>query len=164
MKRSINQVVGCSSSVNTLDSSIFKKHIFLTKSQREELALKRGQDEEITEQRIRREQICGSTLVTQQQESNGDLEREREKVVDAIKEQYLGGGNKKPKKKRVFIRPSGDKFRFSLDWENTEDTSTDMNALYQNPHEAQILFGRGFRGGMDRRLQALESDARRDLQ
>ena len=24
---------------------------------------------------------------------------------------------------------------------------------YQNPHEAQLLFGRGFRAGMDRREQ-----------
>ncbi|CAH2059545.1 unnamed protein product [Thlaspi arvense] len=76
------------------------------------------------------------------------VEREREKELDAIKEQYLGG--KKPKKR--VIRPS-EKFRFSFDWENTEDTSRDMNALYQNPHEAQLLFGRGFRAGMDRREQ-----------
>ncbi|WCJ44197.1 Pre-mRNA-splicing ATP-dependent RNA helicase prp28 [Euphorbia peplus] len=75
-------------------------------------------------------------------------EREREKELDAIKEQYLG--SKKPKKR--VIKPS-EKFRFSFDWENTEDTSRDMNVLYQNPHEAQLLFGRGFRAGMDRREQ-----------
>ncbi|KAJ7974358.1 DEAD-box ATP-dependent RNA helicase [Quillaja saponaria] len=28
-----------------------------------------------------------------------------------------------------------------------------MNTLYQNPHEAQLLFGRGFCAGMDRREQ-----------
>ncbi|KAI3975945.1 hypothetical protein MKX01_016628 [Papaver californicum] len=76
------------------------------------------------------------------------VEREKEKELDAIKEQYLG--TKKPKKR--VIKPS-EKFRFSFDWENTEDTSRDMNALYQNPHEAQLLFGRGFRAGMDRREQ-----------
>lgn len=75
-------------------------------------------------------------------------EREREKELEAIKEQYLG--SKKPKKR--VIKPS-EKFRFSFDWENTEDTSRDMNSLYQNPHEAQLLFGRGFRAGMDRREQ-----------
>ncbi|GAB2277412.1 Envelope glycoprotein gp160 [Dionaea muscipula] len=75
-------------------------------------------------------------------------EREKEKELDAIKEQYLG--SKKPKKR--VIKPS-EKFRFSFDWENTEDTSRDMNALYQNPHEAQLLFGRGFRAGIDRREQ-----------
>ncbi|XVE84616.1 hypothetical protein DITRI_Ditri17bG0026800 [Diplodiscus trichospermus] len=75
-------------------------------------------------------------------------EREREKELESIKEQYLG--SKKPKKR--VIKPS-EKFRFSFDWENTEDTSRDMNSLYQNPHEAQLLFGRGFRAGMDRREQ-----------
>ncbi|KAM0952679.1 putative RNA helicase [Dioscorea sansibarensis] len=75
-------------------------------------------------------------------------EREKEKELEAIKEQYLG--SKKPKKR--VIKPS-EKFRFSFDWENTEDTSRDMNALYQNPHEARPLFGRGFRAGMDRREQ-----------
>ncbi|OMO72290.1 hypothetical protein COLO4_27709 [Corchorus olitorius] len=77
-------------------------------------------------------------------------EREREKELEAIKEQYLGTKNPK---KRV-IKPS-EKFRFSFDWENTEDTSRDMNSLYQNPHEAQLLFGRGFRAGMDRRGQKI---------
>ncbi|XP_016685450.2 DEAD-box ATP-dependent RNA helicase 21 [Gossypium hirsutum] len=78
-------------------------------------------------------------------------EREREKELDklaAIKKQYLG--SKKPKKR--VIKPS-EKFRFSLDWENTEDTSGDMNSLYRNPHEALLLFDRGFRAGMDRRDQ-----------
>ncbi|CAM6086451.1 unnamed protein product [Calypogeia fissa] len=76
------------------------------------------------------------------------MEREREKELDAIREQYLGA---KKLKKRV-VKPS-EKFRFSFDWENTEDTSRDMNPIYQNPHEAQLLFGRGFRAGMDRREQ-----------
>uniref|UniRef100_A0A5B7A0F7 DEAD-box ATP-dependent RNA helicase 21 n=1 Tax=Davidia involucrata TaxID=16924 RepID=A0A5B7A0F7_DAVIN len=75
-------------------------------------------------------------------------EREHEKELESIKEQYLG--SKKPKKR--VIKPS-EKFRFSFDWENTEDTSRDMNSLYQNPHEARLLFGRGFRAGMDRREQ-----------
>ncbi|KMZ76390.1 ATP-dependent RNA helicase [Zostera marina] len=76
------------------------------------------------------------------------IEREKEKELDAIKEQYLG--SKKPKKR--VIKPS-EKFRFSFDWENTEDTSRDMNSLYQNPLEARLLFGRGFRAGIDRREQ-----------
>ncbi|KAG2327856.1 hypothetical protein Bca52824_010584 [Brassica carinata] len=214
MKRSISEVSG-STPLNSLDSSNAKKPVFLTKAQREELALKRRQDQ-ISEQRLRREQPNHSTPDTE--DANGDrsndrdrhrdrdrdldrdrdrerdrgrdrerdrdrdrdrrerdrepdrrirerereeeakareaaraeklVEREREKELDAIKEQYLGG--KKPKKR--VIRPS-EKFRFSFDWENTEDTSRDMNALYQNPHEAQLLFGRGFRAGMDRREQ-----------
>ncbi|RZC62281.1 hypothetical protein C5167_024024 [Papaver somniferum] len=49
-------------------------------------------------------------------------------------------------------KPS-EKFRFTFDWDATEDTSRDLNSLYQNPHEARLLFGRGFRAGMDRREQ-----------
>ncbi|KAL3377615.1 hypothetical protein AABB24_003821 [Solanum stoloniferum] len=183
-----------------------KKPVFLTKAQREQLALQRRHDE-IAEQKRRAEQLLqqqGNNRPSstdndherdhRDRDSRGDhhrsrdrdrdrereresrdreverrkrdrerdeevkererarldklAEREREKELDAIKEQYLG--SKKPKKR--VIKPS-EKFRFSFDWENTEDTSRDMNALYQNPHEARLLFGRGFRAGMDRREQ-----------
>ncbi|KAI3874602.1 hypothetical protein MKX03_035123 [Papaver bracteatum] len=70
------------------------------------------------------------------------------KDLAAIKEQYMGT----TKQKKRVMKPS-DKFRFSFDWEISEDTSRDMNVLYQNPHEAQLLFGRGFRAGIDRREQ-----------
>ncbi|KAL6637058.1 hypothetical protein ACP70R_024630 [Stipagrostis hirtigluma subsp. patula] len=76
-------------------------------------------------------------------------EREREEELEAIREQYLGP--EKPKK-RVIVKPSA-KFRFSFDWESTEDTSRDANALYQSPHDALLLFGRGFLAGVDRREQ-----------
>lgn len=76
-------------------------------------------------------------------------ERERDKELGTIREQYLG--SKKPKKQRV-IKPS-EKFRFSFEWENTEATFRDINALYQNPHEARVLSGRGFIAGSDQREQ-----------
>ncbi|VVA92839.1 unnamed protein product [Arabis nemorensis] len=71
---------------------------------------------------------------------------EIEKDLIAMKEQYLG--TTKPKK-RVIIKPS-EKFCFSFDREKSEDTSKgeDMNV-----HEAQLLFGRGFRAGMDHHEQ-----------
>ncbi|KAG6712308.1 hypothetical protein I3842_05G097300 [Carya illinoinensis] len=192
-------------------SSVPKKPVFLTKAQREELALKRRQQEADQIQNHRQDIL--SSLGQSVSVSNNDLrpsdsdrrdrdrerererdrdrerdrrdrerdrererdserrnhrerereddaksrerarieklaEREREKELEAIKEQYLG--SKKPKKR--VIKPS-EKFRFSFDWENTEDTSRDMNSLYQNPHEARLLFGRGFRAGLDRREQ-----------
>ncbi|KAJ0101642.1 hypothetical protein Patl1_05642 [Pistacia atlantica] len=152
------------------------KPVFFTKAQREELALKRRQ-EEIAQQKRRQEQLLAQSRDSRdrdrhrrdrerERERERDREREeeakarerarmektnereREKELEAIKQQYLG--SKKPKKR--VIKPS-EKFRFSFDWENTEDTSRDMNILYQNPHEAQLLFGRGFRAGMDRREQ-----------
>ncbi|KAJ8545067.1 hypothetical protein K7X08_017650 [Anisodus acutangulus] len=181
--------------LGTTKSDPSKKPVFLTKAQREELALKR-RHEEIAEQKRRSEQFLqqqGANRPSSTDNNDHDrdhrdrdrsdyhrsrdrereaerrkrdrerdeevrererarleklAEREREKELDAIKEQYLG--SKKPKKR--VIKPS-EKFRFSFDWENTEDTSRDMNALYQNPHEARLLFGRGFRAGMDRREQ-----------
>ncbi|KAJ0262045.1 DEAD-box ATP-dependent RNA helicase 21 [Hirschfeldia incana] len=191
MKRSLIEVIGS----NSLDYVNAKKPVFLTKAQRQELALKHRQDQ-ISDHHLRREQL--SLSYPESEDSNLDrskyleldrrernrrerdrrernrrerdrkqeeeeeskarekaraekivVEREREKELDSIKEQYLGG--KKPKK-RVIIKPSA-KSRFSFDWENTEDTSRDANALYQTPHEAQLLFGRGFRAGIDRRHQ-----------
>ncbi|CAI9275258.1 unnamed protein product [Lactuca saligna] len=106
--------------------------------ERERDSERRNRDRQRDEENKARERACLEKLA----------EREREKELDAIKEQYLG--SKKPKKR--VIKPS-DKFRFSFDWENTEDTSRDMNILYQNSHEARLLFGRGFRAGMDRREQ-----------
>ncbi|KAI3739766.1 hypothetical protein L2E82_30177 [Cichorium intybus] len=105
-----------------------KKLVFLTKAEREQLDLKRRQDE-FEEQKRRSEQLL--------LQSNPKLA-----------ERYLE--SKKPKKR--VIKPS-EKFRFSFDWETTKDTSIDMNILYQNPHEPRLLFGRGFRAGMDRREQ-----------
>ena len=82
-------------------------------------------------------------------------ERERDEELESKKEQYLG--SKKPKNR--VIMPS-EKFRFSFDGENTEDTSRNMNSLYQNPHEARLLFGRGFCAGMHRREpQRLKEEA-----
>eukprot|EP00798_Chlamydomonas_sp_ICE-L_P012530 gene12530-15746_t len=65
-----------------------------------------------------------------------------------IKQQYLGG----EKQKKKTMKPS-DKFRFNFDWEVTEDTSKDLNPLYNNTHEAALLYGRGMRAGIDRREQ-----------
>lgn len=56
-------------------------------------------------------------------------EREREKELELIKQQYLGLN--KPKKR--VIRPS-EKFKFNFDWSAEEDTSKDLNPLYATPH------------------------------
>ncbi|KAG1334697.1 DEAD-box ATP-dependent RNA helicase 21-like [Cocos nucifera] len=178
-----------------LSSATEVKPVFLSKAERQRLALQR-REEEVAEQRRRAQDLLhnqihrpSSNSMPEPPSSNPDsnhrhrdrdrdrdrgdrdrrardrdrdeearsrerarleklAEREREKELDAIKEQYLG--SKKPKKR--VIKPS-EKFRFSFDWENTEDTSRDMNTLYQNPHEARLLFGRGFLAGIDRREQ-----------
>jgi hypothetical protein len=61
-------------------------------------------------------------------------EREREKELELIKQQYLGLN----KLKKRIVRPS-EKFKFNFDWGAEEDTSKDLNPLYNNPHGAWIL-------------------------
>jgi len=153
------------------EEAALAKPVFLTKKQREELALKKRQ-EEVANQRAR---IDAMRRVNEQtaQEMRRDKEdtgrpprrheepRERErrknmsqeeidrlKELESIKKQYLG---QEKVKKRV-VKPS-EKFKFNFDWENSEDTSKDLNPLYNNLHEAPLLFGRGMRAGADRREQ-----------
>jgi ATP-dependent RNA helicase DDX23/PRP28 len=67
--------------------------------------------------------------------------------LDQIREHYLG--LKKEKKK---IQKPSEKFRnvFTFDWNPVEDTTkNDTNDLYKSRVEPQLLFGRGFRAGID---------------
>ena len=48
-----------------------------------------------------------------------------------IKKQYLGTD----KVKKKTMRPS-EKFRFNFDWEASNDSSRDLNPIYNNPVEA----------------------------
>ncbi|KXZ50152.1 hypothetical protein GPECTOR_17g788 [Gonium pectorale] len=75
-------------------------------------------------------------------------EAERQRELELIKQQYLG---MEKLKKRV-LRPS-EKFKFNFDWDSKDDTSRDLNPLYNNLHEAALMFGRGMRAGIDRREQ-----------
>lgn len=72
----------------------------------------------------------------------------REKELELIKQQYLGT----EKKKRKILKAT-DRFKFHFDWDAAEDTSRDLNPLYDKTHEATLLFGRGMRAGIDRREQ-----------
>jgi ATP-dependent RNA helicase DDX23/PRP28 len=77
-----------------------------------------------------------------------DEDREKDRLEEVAereqreKEQSLG--YKKPRKR--IIKPL-EKFRFSFDWENAEDTSRDV--LHQTLHEARQLYGRGFLAGRE---------------
>lgn len=75
-------------------------------------------------------------------------EREREKELELIKKQYLG--TEKVKKK---IRKPSEKFHLNFDWETTDDTSRDLNPIYNHTHEAALLFGSGKRAGVDMQEQ-----------
>lgn len=69
------------------------------------------------------------------------LQVEHDKELEAIKKQYMGC-EKRPKKRVM-------KKRICFDWDKSDDTSTDSNDLYQNPHVARLLYGRGSWAGID---------------
>ncbi|VVC96046.1 probable ATP-dependent RNA helicase DDX23 [Leptidea sinapis] len=74
--------------------------------------------------------------------SNKDKEREEE----AIKARYLGIVKKKRRVRRLNDR------KFVFDWDASEDTSNDYNALYKERHQVQF-FGRGHIAGIDIKSQ-----------
>ena len=78
-----------------------------------------------------------------------DETRARERELELIRAQYMGG----PKAKKKVTKPS-DKFKFKFDWDKDQDTSADLNPLYDRPHESALAFGRGARAGVDRRVVA----------
>ncbi|AFZ81122.1 DEAD box ATP-dependent RNA helicase family member protein [Theileria equi strain WA] len=74
-----------------------------------------------------------------------------EKELEQIREYYLG--LKREKKK---VQKPSEKFKtiFNFEWDESEDTTRfDNNPIYQNRPEPQLLFGRGFRAGIDVREQ-----------
>ena len=81
---------------------------------------------------------------------NGDLNREYEKELEIIKQQYLGG---EPPRKRRVVR-AGERSRFQFDWDASDDTTKEENPLFKDlQKDAVLLFGRGYRAGIDRREQ-----------
>ena len=145
-----------------------EKPKFMSKKEREAAALAR-RAEEVEAQRRRAEDGGGGGRDVREwarahrreedrkrdEERRARLqERDRALELESIKLQYMGA--KKEKKK---VSKPSDKFKFKFDWEAKEDTSKDLNPLYDNPHEARLLFGRGLRAGVDRRVQRKENAA-----
>eukprot|EP00667_Euglena_gracilis_P021972 EG_transcript_24283 len=137
--------------------------VFLTKEQRTQIALKKREEaakEKMKKleaiQKEREEIFSGRRNERKEQERRSAAERylqqRREDIsqqeLDKIKTKYLGA---KPQKKKV-IKPT-EKFKFNFAWDMGEDTAPDTNPLYDKPYEAQLLFGRGFRAGIDSREQ-----------
>lgn len=89
-----------------------------------------------------------SSSSTQQQQQRVDPVDE--KAIQAIKDQYLG---KKTQKKKFVKASEKTSKTFKFDWEPTEDTSTDINPLYSNRLDVNLLYGRGYRAGVDMREQ-----------
>lgn len=156
------------------------KPTFLTKQQREELALKRLQDkrkedeERVNAQRVAHQRfVTGQTLeekrqeekLKQQQEEEERRRREKEDNKDnrehdhevkAIRDHYLGHVEKRKK----IVKPS-EKFTriFQFDWDATDDTArNDLNPLYNQRMDINALYGRGYIAGVDQREQRKKSN------
>eukprot|EP00658_Telonema_sp_P-2_P016451 TRINITY_DN16389_c0_g1_i1.p1 TRINITY_DN16389_c0_g1~~TRINITY_DN16389_c0_g1_i1.p1 ORF type:complete len:274 (-),score=80.30 TRINITY_DN16389_c0_g1_i1:443-1264(-) len=137
---------------------------FLTPEERAQIAIRRREAQMAAKREMQAEaaQRRAAQREHEQNQSRADRRgRDRtatdsstdQKVLEAIRSQYLGT---KPKKKKV-LKPS-EKFKFSFDWDMTEDTSRDLNPLYQDRPESALLFGRGRRAGIDVREQQTQNE------
>ena len=79
---------------------------------------------------------------------------ERARELEMLKRQYMGGGDERKKTKPA------NRGKFVFDWNKEEDTSRDLNPLYDKPHEVAPMFGRGMLAGMDRGEQARSNAGR----
>lgn len=162
---------------------------FLTKKQREEKALKaldarrqaqqKARDEletqrmefelasrsrrssdrrSVKERDLERRKEEAERKARQEERNSIAVHKQQEKYLKQLKEDYLG----KKKVKKTVIPPS-QKFKFSFDWEASEDTSVELNSLYDTKHKVALLYGRGFIGGVDRREQRKQNTFYDDL-
>ncbi|KAI5742827.1 hypothetical protein M8J77_011659 [Diaphorina citri] len=75
-----------------------------------------------------------------------ELNKDKEREGEAIKERYLGLVKKKRRVRRLNDR------KFVFDWDASEDTSVDYNSIYKERHQVQF-FGRGNIAGIDIKAQ-----------
>ena len=172
-----------------------QKPVFLTRKQREALALQRLEEERLKREEERRQQeqsmqqlikpqTAAASPVSSTSSSSSRRERDsargrderrevkktaeeelREREMALLKAQHLGqrldGASKgKTAAERAGL---GGKSKFHFEWSSADDTSCDPYALYERRHESALLFGRGFVGGVDRRMQRKEQQALEDI-
>eukprot|EP00922_Rhytidocystis_sp_ex-Travisia-forbesii_P069871 GHVS01104341.1.p1 GENE.GHVS01104341.1~~GHVS01104341.1.p1 ORF type:complete len:785 (-),score=149.12 GHVS01104341.1:265-2619(-) len=106
------------------------------------------------DKRRRVEEVSQSSLLELEMLNLPETEvraRQQMKELEQIRSHYLG----MTKEKKKIQKPS-EKFRniFNFEWDASEDTGRgDNNPLYQHRVEPQLLFGRGYRAGIDIREQ-----------
>jgi len=133
-----------------------KRHEFLDnrtkKTDRERRSRSRSYEHRRNERRKEKEEHQKKEISNKDESlKNGEARDPREIMgeleIQMIKGKYLG--TIKDKKKQL-IKPS-DKFKqvFLFDWDESEDTSKDINPLYQNRADPKFLFGKGHLGGLD---------------
>jgi len=73
---------------------------------------------------------------------------EQQKELELIRKQYLGDRDRSRKVAKV-----SERYKFNFDWDASDDTSKDLNPLYQERLQLRPLFGRGFIAGVDAKEQ-----------
>lgn len=53
---------------------------------------------------------------------------------------------------------------FKMEWDAEEDTSETLNPLYANPMQPALMFGRGYRAGIDMREQRKSNNYMSELE
>jgi ATP-dependent RNA helicase DDX23/PRP28 len=159
------------------------KPVFLTKKQREELALQRLEQKRLDDQ-VKKKQMeeqyqkfaTGKIIEERKALERKKLEEEikekerrmKEENIDmaehehelkSIRKHYLGKIDEEPEKevKKTKAEKNGKIFKF--EWDAVEDTGReDLNPLYSQRYKINALFGRGYIAGVDQKEQRKNSN------
>ena len=148
------------------------KPTFLTKKERERMALERLKDKRENEKRggdigvraaaaaapasSRFAQSTSRADVAERQyhrDEKEQSERQRQEQLEQFRKQYAGLRDETEKTKKMKQKAERAKYRFQFDWSKEDDTSRDANPLYDAKHDVKLLFGRGTIAGVDARMQ-----------
>ena len=150
------------------------KPTFLTKKERERMALERlkekrerergggGDDDDATARApvasssSRFARATSARDVAERQfhrDEREQSERERQEQLEQFRKQYAGMRDETEKMKKMKQKAERTKHKFQFDWSKDDDTSRDANPLYDAKHNVKLLFGRGTIAGVDARMQ-----------
>eukprot|EP01080_Neovahlkampfia_damariscottae_P005665 gene5665-9486_t len=119
------------------------KPVFMTKKERKKQNLSMNDEKNDRKKKIEQMRLEREKMLQARNETKNESYFDQAELED-IKKSFLG--ENKPQKKQY--KPS-DRTKFVFDWDESEDTSHDINPIYNQKHEAMLLFGRGKRAGMD---------------
>ena len=147
------------------------KPTFLTKKEREKLAMERLKEKRREEggrgdggtvatahhassSRFARATSARDVAERQyQRDKSAQSERERQEQLEQFRKQYAGVRDETEKMKKMKQKAERAKYKFQFDWSKEDDTSRDANPLYDAKHDVKLLFGRGTIAGVDARMQ-----------
>ena len=69
--------------------------------------------------------------------------------LEMFRKQYAGVRDETEKQRKLKRKQEQSKYKFQFDWSKDDDTSRDLNPLYDQKFDGKILFGRGSIAGID---------------